>query len=131
LAVFEAVTRNLCSAAIIALLTMSRAAHATENHAMTVGELKEFCTASDHESRAACRFFIYGVFQGIRLGIAEAKDTGRFCLPDDLSLSSMETIVKVAIGQDLMLFPKDSDLEASGFIGAAMIKAFPCRRAKP
>jgi hypothetical protein len=43
----------------------------------------------------------------------------------------MEVIVKVAIGKDLMLFPKDSDLDASGFIGGALISAFPCRRAKP
>ena len=102
--------RNVCCAAIMAFLTISGASRAAETAAMTVGDLKEFCTASDHENVAACRFFIYGVVQGIRLASAAAKGTSRFCIPDDFAVSSMEAIVKVAIGQDLMLFPKDSDL---------------------
>jgi hypothetical protein len=31
---------------------------------MTVSGLKEFCTSTNMENRAACRFFIYGVVQG-------------------------------------------------------------------
>jgi hypothetical protein len=54
-----------------------------------------------------------------------------YCIPDDLSAGAMELAVKLAIGQDLMVFPKDRDLEASGFVGAALIKAFPCSKAKP
>jgi hypothetical protein len=97
---------------------------------MTVGDLKEFCTSSSYESKAACRFFIYGVVQGIRLATAPNPRPVRYCLPDELAVSSTEGIVKLAIGQDLMFYPKDSILEASGFVGAAMVKAFPCPSGK-
>src|SRR5689334_3872763 len=30
-----------------------------------------------------------------------------------------------------MVFPADRDLEASGFVGAALIKTFPCSKRKP
>jgi hypothetical protein len=112
------------SGTIIACLAMSNVAHAA---AMTVGDLKDFCTATDAKSRVACRFFIYGVVQGIGLSAGKLGDTELFCLPDSLSMAAMESTVKLAIEQDLAFFPKDSGLEASGFVGAAMMMAFPCQ----
>jgi hypothetical protein len=112
------------SGTIIACLAMLNVAHAA---AMTVGDLKNFCTATDAESVVACRFFIYGVVQGIVLAAGKLGDTELFCIPDGLSMPAMESTVKLAIEQDLAFFPKDSGLEASGFVGAAMMKAFPCQ----
>jgi hypothetical protein len=113
------------------LLVVTGPARSAETGAMTVGELQEFCTASEAGSKSACKFFIYGVVQGARLAAGVVGDKTHFCIPDDLSSRTMETIVKQAVGQDLMLFPADRDLEASGFVGAAIQKAFPCDRRAP
>lgn len=122
-------TSKFCVAAVFALLAAATPAHAAE--IMTVGDLQEFCTASDDGDKSACRFFIFGVAQGLRLAAATLGDKTHYCIPDDLSAGAMELAVKLAIGQDLMVFPKDRDLEASGFVGAALIKAFPCGKSKP
>jgi hypothetical protein len=119
-------TSKFCAAAVFALLAMAAPAHAAE--IMSVGDLQEFCTASDEGDKSACRYFIFGVAQGLRLAAATLGDKTHYCIPDDLSAGAMELAVKLAIGQDLMVFPKDRDLEASGFVGAALIKAFPCKK---
>jgi hypothetical protein len=119
------------AAAVFVLLAITAPARAAETQVMTVADLQEFCTASDEGSKAACRFFIFGVAQGLRLAAATLGDKTHYCIPDDLSAGAMELAVKLAIGQDLMVFPKDRDLEASGFVGAALIKAFPCGKSKP
>jgi hypothetical protein len=121
---------RLCAAAIFALLTVAAPARAAETQPMTVGDLQEFCTASDDGSKAACRFFIFGVAQGVRLAAATLGDKTHYCIPGDLSTAAIELAVKPAIGQHLMVFPADRDLEASGFVGAALIKAFPCDKRK-
>jgi hypothetical protein len=119
---------KFCAVVAGVLFTVTPSARAAETGPMTVADLQEFCTASDEGSKSACRFYIYGVVQGARLAAGVAGDKTHFCIPDDLSSPAMEMIVKVAIGQNLMLFPADRDLEASGFVGAAIQKAFPCNR---
>jgi hypothetical protein len=37
---------------------------------MTVGDLQQICTDASAESKSACKFYILGVAQGIRLGRA-------------------------------------------------------------
>lgn len=37
----------------------------TGQGAMTTGDLHQICTAPDDESKAACRFYVLGVTQGI------------------------------------------------------------------
>jgi len=123
-----AATKTLI-AVVLATLTIGTPARGAE--IMTVGDLQEFCTASDDGSKSACRFFIFGVAQGLCLAAGTLGDKTHYCIPDDLSAAAMELAVKLAIGQDLMVFPKDRNLEASGFVGAALIKAFPCAKRKP
>lgn len=118
------------SAAAFAFLIVTTPARAAGTEPMTVGDLQEFCTASDDGSKAACRFFIFGVGQDVRLVAATLGDKTHYYIPDDLSAVAMELAVKLAIGQDLMIVPADRDLEASGFFGAALIKAFPCDKRK-
>jgi hypothetical protein len=123
---------KILTAAVLTLLTVTAPARADEPQpTMTVGDLQEFCTASDAGGKAACQFFIFGVAMGVRLAAATLGDKTHYCIPDDLSSAAMELAVKLAIGQDLMIFPADRDLEASGFVGAALIKAFPCSKRKP
>lgn len=116
---------------VLAFLIATTPTRAAETQPMTVGDLQEFCTASEDGSRAACRFFIFGVAQGASLAAATLGDKTHYCIPDDLSAAAMELVVKVAIGQDLMVFPADRNLEASGFVGAALVKAFPCSKRRP
>lgn len=100
---------------------------------MTVGDLQEICVAYDAESKATCRFYILGITQGIELGIgiADGKTKGgRPCIPDDVPGSTLEFVVKKFIGEDLMFYPKDREEDAAGFVGGAIVKAFPCRRPK-
>jgi hypothetical protein len=124
--------RKFCTAAyvVFALLTVAAPTCAAESQPMTVGDLQGFCTASNDGSKAACRFFIFGVAQGVRLAAATSGDKTHYCIPDDLFVEAMEFAVKLAIIQDLIAFPADRDLEASGFVGAALTKAFPCIKSK-
>lgn len=58
-------------------ITKSKPA-AAEDKAMTAGDLQEICIGSSSESKAACRFYLLGISQGISLGmgIADGKTEG-------------------------------------------------------
>lgn len=119
-------------AACISMLFTSTSALA-EDASMTVGELQQLCIGSSADSKAACRFYILGISQGITLGmsIADGKtQVGRPCVPENISSAALELVVKMKIGEDLMVFPDDRKLDASGFISAIFFKSFPCRKPK-
>jgi len=112
------------------MLLISASAFAADN-AMTAGDLQQICLGSNAESKATCRFYILGITQGIDLGmnIADGKTQGgRPCVPENISGSALELAVKMKMGQDLMVFPDDRKLDASGFVGAIIINTFPCRK---
>ena len=60
------------------LVFVSSARGADSGSAMTAGDLQDICTASSDESKAACRFYILGITQGVSLGmsIADGKTKG-------------------------------------------------------
>jgi hypothetical protein len=98
-------------AAVFALLTITAPARAADF--MTVGDLQGFCTASDDGSKSACRFFIFGVAQGMRLAATlGAKPLS--CIPDDLSSAAMELAVKLAIGGIRFRRPHSSGARSVG-----------------
>jgi hypothetical protein len=109
---------------------VTQAKHAAaEDTAMTAGDLQEICIGSSPEAKSTCRFYLLGVTQGISMGmsIADGKtQVGRPCVPDNLSASAIELAVKMKLGQDLMVFPDDRKLEASGVVGAILVSTFPC-----
>lgn len=112
------------------MLLRSGSAFAADS-AMTAGDLQQICLGSNAESKAACRFYILGITQGIDVGmnIADRKtQSGRPCVPENISGSALELAVKMKMGQVLMVFPDDRKLDASGFVGAAIIKSFPCQK---
>ena len=118
---------TLCGLTIVGVPQSKPAA--AEETAMTAGELEQICIGSSAESKAACRFYLLGVTQGISMGmsIADGKTQGgRPCVPDNLSPSAIELAVKMKLGQDLMVFPDDRKLEASGVVGAILVVTFPC-----
>ena len=118
---------TLCSFVIVGV-TQSKRAPAEET-AMTAGDLQQICTGSSAESKSACRFYLLGITQGISMGmnIADGKTQGgRPCVPDNLSASAIELAVKMKMGQDLMVYPDDRKLDASGLVGAILVSTFPC-----
>jgi hypothetical protein len=120
---------TLCCSTVVGT-TQSKRASADEQ-AMTAGDLQEICIGSSPESKAACRFYLLGITQGLSMGmsIADGKtEGGRPCIPENLSGSAIELAVKIKMGQDLMVFPDDRKLDASGFVSAMIVSTFPCRK---
>ena len=63
------------------------------------------------------------------MSIADGKTQGgRPCVPENLSASAIELVVKMKMGQELMVFPDDRKLDASGVVGAILVSTFPCRK---
>lgn len=121
---------TLCGLTIVGATESKRPA--AEDKAMTAGDLQEICIGSSAESKAACRFYVLGITQGISVGmsIADGKTHGgRPCVPNSLSASAIELAVKMKLGEDLMVYPDDRKLDASGFVGAILASTFPCHKA--
>ena len=125
--------RRVIGVLLSALVFVPTASAAEGDGAITVGDLHALCTDPSAESRAACRFYILGVTQGVRMGmnIADGKTAGgRPCVPDDTSGPALESAVKTTIRQVLIAHPNDKQLDASGAIGAILVTKFPCQRAR-
>ena len=45
-----------------------------------------------------------------------------------LPASAIELAVKMKLGEDLMVYPDDRKLDASGVVGAVLVSTFPCRK---
>jgi hypothetical protein len=106
---------------------------------MTVGDLQKLCVSDDATAKAACRFYIWGVTEGTELAANTEKDSsGSFrgvknkpiCLPDNTSSNAIELVVKMRIGEDLMVFPKDRDTPAVAFVSAVIRRQFACQSPK-
>jgi hypothetical protein len=109
---------------------MTQSKHASAE-AMTAGDLQKICIGSSAESKASCGFYLLGITQGISMGmsIADGKtEGGRPCVPENLSASAIELAVKIKMGQDLMVYPDDRKLDASGLVSAILVSTFPCRK---
>lgn len=116
---------------VLALAYSPRASN--ESSPMTAGDLQEICTGQDAGSKAACRFYILGITQGIGIGIAIADTkpkSMRPCTPENISSSALELAVKMKLGQELMVFPEDKKLDAAGVIGAILADTFPCGKSR-
>jgi hypothetical protein len=59
---------------------------------------------------------------------ASIGDKTQFCVPGDVPLITLESLIEKAIEEDLMLYPADRDLAAVGLVTAAVQKAYPCQR---
>jgi hypothetical protein len=106
---------------------------------MTVGDLLKICTSADAGDKVACTFYILGVTQGANLVATTAKGTSGefreiknkpFCLPDDISSTALELVVRMKMGEDLAVFPKAGKLPAVSFVVSVINKNFPCQSRK-
>jgi hypothetical protein len=120
---------TLCCSTIVGMPQSKRAS--AEEKAMTAGDLQEICIGSSAEAKASCRFYLLGITQGLSMGIdiADGKTQGgRPCFPENLSAGSIELAVKMKLGQELMVYPDDRALDASGLVSAILVSTFPCRK---
>ena len=97
------------------------------------------CTSSNQIDKTACSFYVLGVFEGAGLGAGAVRDKSGtfrelkdkpFCVPEGLSNSAMELVVKMKMGEDLAVFPEDCDMPAVSFLTAVIVKQFPCQKTK-
>jgi hypothetical protein len=84
--------------AVVLVFLASSAANAEE---LSAGQLYAMCTSKDEVATTACRFFIFGVVQGIGYGNSSVmgpdshlrqRSTTHFCIPDDMPQSQMVTV---------------------------------------
>ncbi len=124
----------ICAAAIAAVFSFQASAGQ-----MTLGDLHRTCTSDDEGDKAACTFYILGVSEGVSLATSAVADaSGSFreikdkpiCLPEGISGKALELVVKMAMGQDLAVFPKDRDLPAVSFVMVVIRKQFACGKVK-
>ena len=94
---------------------------------MTVSNLWDICSRSDKDSKKACDYYILGVTEGINKAASFANDRKTFCMPESVSLITLESLIKKTIEEDLMVYPADRDLAAVPFVLEATQKAYPCR----
>jgi Rap1a immunity proteins len=117
-------------AAIAGAITALLLASPAFSNEMTTGDLQRICASSDSMDVGSCQFFIFGVSQGIGVGVSIAKAKPSVCIPPNTSISALEALVKDVINKDLTLNPQDGDLAADGFIGAVLTQNFPCKKIK-
>ena len=96
---------------------------------MTVSDLQLICSGTTEDTQNACRFFILGVVEGAT-GFGEGTKTakGPLCIAPDVSDKSLVIAVKKAMQLDLAAYPEDKSLLAAGFVVAAAIMAYPCKK---
>jgi Ssp1 endopeptidase immunity protein Rap1a len=112
-----------------ALLLGASASRADEDAAMSADDLQQLCAGTDHVSENACRIYILGVTQGVRVGISLAQHGGaRPCVPAGMSAEELQKFVKTRLTERLAAAPADRSLDASRFIAAVLASAYPCKR---
>ena len=108
---------------------------------MKVADLYKICTSSAEIDKSSCRFYLLGLFEGAGFEASTQKDESGnrverkdkdkpYCVPDELPVSAMEFLVKMRMGEDLVMFPQDSELAAAGFVMAIIQIQYPCHKAK-
>ena len=113
---------TMVAAAAALLLT----AAAPEEPAMTAGDLAALCTGTDHVSVNACRIYILGVTQGIKVGMRMAAGksaANRSCVPAGISAEELEASLKKKLAA---LDATSGQRDAAGFIAAALAAEFQC-----
>jgi hypothetical protein len=113
----------------VVLVVGATASRADEDAAMSADDLQQLCAGTDHVSENACRIYILGVTQGVRVGISLAQHGGaRPCVPAGMSAEELQNFVKTRLTQRLAAAPADRSLDASRFIATVLASAYPCKR---
>lgn len=91
---------------------------------MKLSDLQSLCSATTPGE--ACRFYILGVMEGTSLASGVARDASHFCTLAGVKQTEIAAIVKRLAAADVARFPEDATMPAVSFIGAALIRTYPC-----
>jgi hypothetical protein len=121
-------------AATLALLALLLASSARAVNEMTAGDLYLLCTSADENDLTSCRFYVFGVVQGVILASTMTanrkfveKNNTVICLPGAVSKNQMVAIVRDTLKMTFAVYPRDRDLAAAGVVTAVFIQKFPCK----
>lgn len=92
---------------------------------MPVSFLNTLCSFADD---TACAYYVLGVVEGASFGEGRQTAGGTLCVAEGVTAARLKEAVKAAMDLDLKAFPEDRNLAAAGFIEAAAMRAFPCRK---
>ena len=95
---------------------------------MTVADLQQICSGSDKAMQIACRSYILGVVDGADLATGLKTVGGPYCVAPNVPSPSLVAAVKRMMQADLIAYPQDQSLTAAGFVAAAAMRAFPCKK---
>ena len=120
--------------ATLALLALLLASPAKADNEMTAGDLYSLCTSADENDLTACRFYVFGVVQGVILASTMTanrkfveKNNTVICLPGAVSQNQMVAIVRETLKMTFAVYPRDRDLAAAGVVTAVFLQKFPCK----
>jgi hypothetical protein len=109
----------------------------TAKSQMTLADLSQMCATTDPEGKAACRFYILGAFEGLKMAGAvepaakppmkERSSNKQFCVPENLSQAEMVARVVQMASADQATFPEDSKMPAISFVGSVITTSYACR----
>lgn len=98
----------------------------TPASAMTVRELQVACVGMTDRTKATCEDYILGVVDGAVFEASLVGDKAHFCVPGGISGDKLVLLIRTAMDGDVKAHPQDSSMSAVPFIGAVMMKVFPC-----
>jgi hypothetical protein len=128
-------TRLCIKAVVITVILGVTGANADD---LSTGQILAACDANDRVLQTACRYFIYGAVEGLRLGDSTvvgankdmvARNSTHFCIPDNMPQDTMMSVYRTAMKFDLAKYPEDAKLPAISTIDAAMNQMYPCNGA--
>jgi hypothetical protein len=96
---------------------------------LSAGDLYDYCRADHPVGQMACKLYLRGAVDGLKMAAEALGDTQMFCIPDlsDKQLSALF----VANGQnDFLVFPADKNEPAISMVAALMAEHFKCGEAK-
>jgi Rap1a immunity proteins len=118
----------------IVLLALLIASPARADNEMTAGDLYSLCTSADENDLTSCRFYVFGVVQGVILASTMTanrkfveKNNTVICLPDAVSQNQMVAIVRDTLKMTFAVYPRDRDLAAARVVTAVFLQKFPCK----
>lgn len=98
----------------------------TPASAMTAKDLQIMCVGLTEKMKTACDYYIFGVAEGAELEAGTVGDKTHFCIPGGVKTDQLALIVRAGMEGDFKMHPLDANMPASSFVGAVLIRAFPC-----
>jgi Rap1a immunity proteins len=93
----------------------------------TVGEIANFCGASDDFSQDMCKYYVITMVGSIKVSQNFVHSKKMICIPDSVSEKEIVSRFLTAVKSDLKIHPRDADEPASAMIVTVAEASFPCQ----